>query len=189
MFRACRFLALGFGTLVSGCDRAKPDTGPLQGQWAIELTVPGIPSGAATRTTTGVLVFETTLSRYPDEKAPALIVGRRYVNFGRLADSTAGASSTGPGFATWQGGDRAETVHARINGSQVELDLAPHVNDFDPLLRGTLAGATVQGTFQITGDPIHPLTGHFRMWRVPRDMFSDSAIQRARRGVRHWEQS
>ncbi len=171
-----------------GCQKAQRNTA-LNGQWVVELTVPGAAPGTGPRTTTGVLVFHRALPKYPDgDPDTAITIGRGYIEFAPLAGLALGERSGGPTFGTWEGADRGETVHAWIAGDSIDIDLAPHINDFDPLLRGRLANDSARGTLQITSQPTQRITGFFKMWRVPRDSFSDSAVARARRGVRQWKQ-
>jgi hypothetical protein len=177
-----------FGVFVCGCQEAQPNN-VLDGQWVVELTVPEAVPGAGLRRTTGVLVFHRALPKYPDDDPDtAIAIGRGYIEFAPLAGLALGRRSGGPTFGTWEGADRGETVHAKFDGDSIKLDLAPHINDFDPLLRGRLTNDTIRGAVQITGHPTQRITGFFQMWRVRRDSFSDSAVARARRGVRQWEQ-
>jgi hypothetical protein len=166
------------------CDRSKPAIS-LEGQWAIELqesrtTPPSAP-------TDGVLVFDRDLPHYPNEREefpPGAQIGRAFVPMARLNGRPVG----GPGehFGRYAGADRAETIWGQVIGDSVQINLAPHINDFDPVLRGQIVDGTISGEWTIHANGFPIRTGQFRMMRVPRDSWSDSARVRAQREVHKW---
>jgi hypothetical protein len=191
---AARTMAmLLLGSSIS-CDDRTVEGSPLEGEWLIEMHAPGREASSPTgRSVRGVLVLDSDLPRYPDEQwrtgDSTFLVGRAYIDLVPLLRSTSEpVSQNHPPFASWQGSDRAETVFAKIGREDtVEIDLAPLINDFDPLLRGVIRGDTVRGQWTVVAHSVPPEDGSFIMWRTLRTAASDSALVRGRRGVRDWD--
>jgi hypothetical protein len=186
-----RGLGLSIPIIASACSRDSHSTNRLDGQWAIEMHTSA--GDGSTRSTSGIVVFDRSLARYPDDPAAgadSILTGRTYIDLRELGESNAPVDSAREvSFRQWEGADRAETTYGRLHGERgVTIDLAPHVNDAAPTLVGTLQGDTVTGKWQVLSNQ-DTSVGGFTMWRVPENAFSDSARVRARRGVADWTRS
>lgn len=167
------------------CDQSQPEIS-LEGQWVVEFQESGRKPPSVP--TAGVLIFSRELPHYPgetEEFPPGAEIGRAFVPLASLSGQR--VSGEDKHFGAYAGADRAETIWGQVVGQDsVQIDLAPHVNDFDPVLRGQIVNGTINGEWTIHSSGVPVRTGQFRMMRVPRDAWSDSAHVRAHREVRRW---
>ena len=185
------WMGLSIPIIASACSRDSHRRNGLDGQWAIEIHTSA--GDGSTRSTSGTVVFDRSLARYPDDpaaSADSITIGRTYIDLRTIGESNAPVGKAGGvPFRHWEGADRTETTYGRLHEERgVTIDLAPHVNDAAPTLVGTLQGDTVTGKWQVLSDQ-DTSAGGFTMWRVRENAFSDSARVRARRGVTDWTRS
>lgn len=164
---------------VLGCRPGAAPADPLAGEWALVMEPPTDSAARALPEVRGVVVFRDGLPRYPDDPAPSdsVRVGRAYLDF-------SGGDAPRSRFETGLGADRVETVHAFLAGEgRVRIDLAPHLNDANPVLTGRVANGAISGTWEFRTENEPPVRGAFTMRRKRSRAHADSASVRARRGV------
>lgn len=179
--RRVRLLWLAFAL---GCDPGSPPDSPLEGHWTFRMESAG-GAGANHFVTTGMLVLNPDLPRYPDDPEPSdsTIVGRAYVGVVRAGSKSTVRFQEGPGA------DRIETVHVFLRRSQVAIHLAPHVTDASPILTGRVTPDGISGTWSVKLENASRIHGTFTMERSRASEYSDSAALRAARGVRQFDAS
>jgi hypothetical protein len=195
--RAAMVLSLA---LLSGCRQQLRVAHGVDGEWTIRLWLDAAgPARPATTTPIdGKVVIGGRISDLYNQQEAArrppfpYRAGRFYADlahfFGPGASPRRRSAFDTTGLAA---ADLGEELMARSDSPTVfTAFVAPHVMDAGLQLRGRQRGDTVTGTWQGAGWGTTPgPRGHFRMLRVPRTRFSDSAEARtiaAKRAWREW---
>jgi hypothetical protein len=171
---------------VAACRAGRGEGSAIEGEWGVQLSTTEVRGVAVARTAEGVLVLNNSLRRYPDDPRGEVggVVGRRYIDLESILRTPSSGQPGSKRFLAIPGADRYETVHARIGQhSHVVMDLAPHLKDASPTLRGVVAGDTIRGAWSIMAEGDTTARGTFVMWRTSIPWALDSAQRRSNRSV------
>lgn len=163
--------------VAAGCSSADhPVT--LEGEWAIEFAGERATGGHVRAD--GVLVFDTATRCYcnPHDLLPGVLIGRGYVDREALDSARRGVEKM---FAPTIDGDEFEAMEGMMKNDSVFISLPPGPAGLR--LRGWLHADSIRGGWVAESHTDTVLQGTFRMRRVPRSMYTDSAISRSRRAL------
>jgi hypothetical protein len=179
------------GSLVAGaagaCVRPGAPGDGLEGEWEITLqfTAPG--AAARPASIAGRLVLDSRLPSYGLDVPPGTLLGRAYVDLS--TPIRGGEVRKGPHYSTEAGADLHEEVNARLDSAGViTIEISPQVFGSDPVLTATRTGTTIIGQWTYFSHEDTLGTGSFVMRRAQRSSATDSAVVRARRAAKQWNQ-
>ncbi len=160
------------------CNSRQPVT-PLSGEWAVQVS-----GRQSTAVQVGAIVFDARIPCYCDDVSQppdGAIQGRAFVDW----QSARGKPAPNRGaFATGPDSDMSESVAGLVHRDGTVI--IEGYGAGAARLTGRLDGDSIRGSWVYMSHSDTVARGTFRMSRVARSEYSDSAHARARRGVRKW---